>query len=119
MRRALNWRLLACDPRHLLPPHKADKLTEEGVTERYWKLVELNGKPVSALQREPFFILKVDGGTVTGFGGCNSLSGSYEINEATSRIRFEKMASTMMACAAGMDVETAFHQMLRTVEIIR
>ncbi len=92
------------------------KLTEAGVTERYWKLVELHGKPVPTLQREPFFILKAEGGTVTGFGGCNPLSGSYEINEATSRIRFENMASTMMACTEGMDIEAAFHQVLRTAD---
>ena len=88
----------------------------EGLTERYWKLVELNGKPVPALQREPYMILKAEGTRVNGFGGCNGFSGSYELDEAASRIRFGQVASTMMACTSGMDVEGAFHQVLRTVD---
>ncbi|WP_414903104.1 copper resistance protein NlpE N-terminal domain-containing protein [Sphingomonas flavalba] len=88
----------------------------EGVTERYWKLVELNGQPVPALQREPYLILKAEGARMNGFGGCNGFSGSYELDEATARIRFGQVASTMMACTEGMDVESAFHQVLRSVD---
>ena len=87
-----------------------------GVTEKYWKLVELNGRPVPALEREPHLILKAEGGRVNGFGGCNSFTGTYELNEAASRIRFGKLAATMMACASGMEVEEAFHQVLRSVD---
>jgi heat shock protein HslJ len=88
----------------------------DGITEKYWKLVELNGRPVPALEREPHLILKAGAGRLSGFGGCNAFSGSYELNETTSRIRFEQVASTMMACASGREVETAFHQVLRTVD---
>ena len=88
----------------------------DGVTEKYWKLVELNGRPVPALEREPHFILKAEGGRVNGFGGCNSFTGTYELNEAASRIRFGKLAATMMACASGMEVEEAFHRVLRSVD---
>ena len=86
------------------------------VTEKYWKLVELNGKPVPTLGREPHLILKAEGGRVNGFGGCNSFSGPYELDEAKSRIRFGKLASTMKACASGMEVEDAFHRVLQTVD---
>lgn len=88
----------------------------DGVTEKYWKLVELNGRPVPVLEREPYLILKAEGGRVNGFGGCNTFTGSYEIDEAASRIRFGDIASTMMACPAGMDVESAFHEVLRTAD---
>jgi heat shock protein HslJ len=88
----------------------------EGITEKYWKLVELNGRPVPALDREPHLILKAGDGRITGFGGCNGFSGSYTLDEATSRIRFGEIASTMMACAKGMDVEQAFHDVLRRVD---
>ena len=87
-----------------------------GVTEKYWKLVELNGQPVPALRREPHLILKVEDGRVNGFGGCNGFTGTYELDEATSRIRFGEIASTMMACPSGMEVETAFHEVLRRVD---
>ncbi|PTD24253.1 META domain-containing protein [Sphingomonas fennica] len=82
------------------------------LTETYWKLVELNGRPVPRLEREPYLILKAEGGRVNGFGGCNSFSGSYTVDEAASRISFGQVASTMMACVSGMDVEQAFHRVL-------
>ena len=72
----------------------------EGVTEKYWKLVELNGQPMPALEREPHLILQAAGGRLSGFGSCNTFTGSYKINEATSRISFEQIASTM-ACSSG------------------
>lgn len=82
------------------------------VTERYWKLVELNGQPVAELGREPYFILQTEDERVYGVGGCNSFGGTYELDEANSRIRFGHVASTKMACASGMDVETGFHGVL-------
>ena len=94
----------------------ASKTKAEGVTEKYWKLVELNGQPVPALEREPYLILKAQDGRVNGFGGCNGFTGAYTINEAAARIRFERIASTLRACASGMEVEMAFHDVLRTVD---
>ncbi|MGE4322957.1 MAG: copper resistance protein NlpE N-terminal domain-containing protein [Sphingobium sp.] len=88
----------------------------DSVTEKYWKLVELNGRPVQTLEREPHLILKAQGGLFNGFGGCNGFTGSYELDETTSRIRFGQVASTMRACPSGMDVESAFHEVLRAVD---
>jgi heat shock protein HslJ len=88
----------------------------DGVTEKYWKLIELNGQPLPALIREPYFILKAPNSRVNGFGGCNTFTGSYKINEAVSRISFDQVASTLMACPSGMDVEEAFHEVLRAVD---
>jgi len=85
------------------------------VTEKYWKLVELNGRPVPALQREPHLILKAEDGRVNGFGGCNGFMGTYELDEATARIRFGQLASTKMACP-DLALETAFHEALRSVD---
>ena len=91
------------------------KLTD-GVTEKYWKLVELRGQPVPTLDREPYLILKAEGGRVNGFGGCNTFTGSYKLDEAASRIRFGQIATTMMACRSGTEVEKAFHEVLRPVD---
>lgn len=88
-----------------------EKMTQ-GITEKYWKLVELNGQPVPKLEREPYLILKAEGNRVNGFGGCNNFGGTYTLDEAASRISFGHMASTMMACAQGMEVEGAFHEVL-------
>lgn len=90
--------------------------TSDGIVETYWKLVELNGQPVAPLKREPHLILKADGKRVTGFGGCNGFGGGYELNEATQRIRFVGVASTLMACAEGMEVEQGLHEALRATD---
>ena len=87
-----------------------------GLTEKYWKLVELNGRPVPALEREPYLILKAKGGRVNGFGGCNPFTATYDHDEAASRIRFRKLAVTSMACSSSLEMEEDFHQALRTVD---
>lgn len=57
-------------------------------------------------QREPHIILRAEGRRVSGSGGCNSLLGGYRLDD--NRIAFEKLASTMMACVAGMQQEQRF-----------
>lgn len=91
---------------------KAEAAPEASLRETYWKLVELNGQPVETLKREPHLILKAEGARVTGYGGCNGFGGGYELDEAKQRIRFVGLASTLMACAEGMDTERAFHDAL-------
>ena len=96
----------------LAPLYKLSKQDEPALTETYWKLVELMGKPVGALSRDAYIILKAEDGKVTGSGGCNRIAGGYEVVPEKNRIRFSKMISTMMACVKGMDTEHAFTEML-------
>jgi heat shock protein HslJ len=44
--------------------------------------------------------------SMAGSGGCNRLSGSYELSG--DRLTFGQMAGTMMACIDGMETEKAF-----------
>ena len=78
----------------------------------YWKLVELNGKPVKVdtKEREAHFILKADGKSVKGFGGCNNFMGSFEAGK--SNIKFGPMAGTMKFCKKTMELETSFMKAL-------
>lgn len=91
------------------------KLTDP-LRDRYWRLTELNGKPVSALARPPYLILRSEDARAGGLGGCNSFGGGYTLDAAASRISFGQMVSTQMACAQGMDVEQAFHEVLRAAD---
>ncbi|MPT48314.1 MAG: META domain-containing protein [Sphingobium sp.] len=95
---------------------KVDEAVTSPITEKYWKLVELRGQPVAKLDREPHLILKAGDNRVTGFGGCNNFMGSYTLDEKMQRIRFSKIASTMMACSKGMDVEQQFHEVLELAD---
>lgn len=99
----------------LAPLYVLSKL-DEGITEKYWKLVELNGRPVPALEREPYIILRAEDARLHGFGGCNGFTGAYELDAANSRIRFRDIAATMMACASGMEIESAFHEVLKKAD---
>jgi uncharacterized lipoprotein YbaY/heat shock protein HslJ/uncharacterized lipoprotein NlpE involved in copper resistance len=75
--------------------------------DNYWKLTRLGDHPVPVLegQREPHIVFHSENGRVAGTGGCNRLSGGYEIDG--EEITFGAMATTMMACPDGRDVDLA------------
>lgn len=76
------------------------KQEDNGIKEKYWKLISLEGEPVKTTGiREAFIILKQDGNRLTGHGGCNALNGSYMLTGAGS-IRFTDIRSSEMACKA-------------------
>lgn len=88
----------AADPRHNVG---------SGVVERYWKLTEVRGQSVPALQGEPHLILKADGRMI-GFTGCNSFAGAYKLDAATAHIAFGQVFSVTVACPNGAATERAF-----------
>jgi len=73
----------------------------------YLKLTRLGDHkvPVFDDQQEAHIVLHSDGSRVAGTGGCNRLSSTYEIHG--SSISFGVMATTMMACPGGKDVDLA------------
>lgn len=76
------------------------RVANEPIAEKYWKLKTLEGKDVKMAEnqeKEIYFMLKTDENRVTGFAGCNTILGSYTLEEG-NRIRFSNMGSTMMAC---------------------
>lgn len=81
-----------------------------------WTLVELRGQPVTGLERAPFLVLNAAEKRAAGFGGCNSFSGGFVLDEAALRLRFERMVSTLRACMSGMETEQALHQVLEMVD---
>jgi len=92
--------------------------TEDGITNKYWKLVRLEGRNVvmaEGQQREQYFTLRSDG-TIIGFAGCNSFNGSYTHEAGKKRIRVgDDLASTRMACPPGVD-DNSFLEVLKTAD---
>jgi len=83
----------------------------------YWKLVELNGKPVVATsrRREPHLRLSPEAKTLQGSGGCNTMRGVYQLDGA--RLRFTQIATTRMACPDPyMSQENAFWKVLEATD---
>jgi len=87
------------------------------VTEKYWKLIEINGEKVTAgnFVKEPHFILKSNDNRIIGNSSCNSFSGTYTLDTKTNRISFSQMISTKMACIKPT-VEEAFFNILKTTD---
>jgi len=87
----------------------------EGITEKYWKLIEINGNRVATGEttggREAFLFLRNEDNRFNANGGCNTLTGTYEIEPATNRIQFSQVATTTMACL-DMEVEESLKRAL-------
>lgn len=100
-----------------IAPAAASVETNASLTETYWKLTELIGQPETTPegQKEMHLILKKDGNMINGFGGCNTFRGTYRLQEATFRITFSKMASTLMACL-NMEKEKSFIEVLEKAD---
>ncbi|GAB2576835.1 hypothetical protein GCM10027034_03890 [Ramlibacter solisilvae] len=74
----------------------------------YWKLASLRNQMVlpAGTPREPHILFEATDQRFAGFGGCNSLFGSYAREGA--QLRLGPVAATRMACASGMELEKAF-----------
>ena len=78
----------------------SSKEATKAITEKYWKLITLDGKAITAKEnqeREIFITLNAKEKRVTGFAGCNNLSGEYTLEDG-NRIRFKNVAVTMKIC---------------------
>ena len=96
--------------------HSGTKDDKQGknLTEIYWRLTELSGKPVSefpAQNKEPYILLIEERNRVEGTGGCNSMGGSYVL-KGENQITFSNLIATEMACP-GMELESEFHKALQ------
>ena len=78
------------------------------LTDKYWKLVRLNGKPVESGEREAFIMFEKVESRVHGNSSCNMYNGKYDLLEG-NRIKFSPFAMTRMACI-GNNIETEFMQ---------
>jgi heat shock protein HslJ len=85
----------------------------------YWKLVRLSETPVQVAekQRGPHLIFANYEPRVSGSGGCNRVTGSFELDG--DKLRLGRMGGTMMACPTGMEQEQRFLQSIEKVERYR
>ena len=86
--------------------------------ETFWELTHLGNEPVKPQEKQslPHIILHKDKQRVSGFGGCNNLSGTYVLEG--EKLSFDKMASTLMACIPpAMELESSVNKMLEQVKV--
>lgn len=101
-------RRLSLDPlrfesvqREVCPP----LLNAKSLTDHFWTLTQLNGKPVVLPEgrRLPGLTFHSESQRLSGFGGCNQLLGKYTLNGAL--IELGMLAATRMACMNQGNVE--------------
>lgn len=85
--------------------------TIAGLTDTRWRAVQIGDRQVSTgpRERDPWLELDSHVQRVTGSGGCNRMSGSYEAGHGM--LRFGPLISTKMACVS-METESAFFRAL-------
>ncbi|HPE75736.1 MAG TPA: copper resistance protein NlpE N-terminal domain-containing protein [Draconibacterium sp.] len=66
------------------------------ITNKYWKLTELNGKTVKT-KKDAFIKLLSEDNRFTGNSSCNVMNGSFELKNS-NEITFSKILMTKMAC---------------------
>ena len=95
-------RFLFCLALSLMGCSTATTVADEPLQGRYWRAVEIEGKPVSVTRdpAEPHVVLAEDM-RAYGSDGCNSFTGSYTLSPG---LHFDQLASTMMACLPSINV---------------
>lgn len=85
----------------------------------HWKLVRLLGEMVQAPDspRTPHLVFAEGQSRLFGSGGCNRIAGTFSLDG--DRLRLGPMASTRMACPAGMEQERRFLDSLAKVDRYR
>jgi heat shock protein HslJ len=100
----------AASPETTLPKglHISSYRPNVSLTGTYWKLIELNGKPIllGAGKKELHMVFNTEDRRVAGFSGCNRFTGGYKVKE--NQIEFSHIASTRMACVDSMEQEQHF-----------
>ena len=102
-----------CSARHIYSVQQASTTGDSPLRGTYWKLVQLGGMRVQPVdrQREPHLIFATAEPRISGSGGCNRVAGTFGVDG--DKLRVDRMASTRMACLAGMEQEQQF---LRSIE---
>lgn len=101
----------------LVKVEKINNNNEVSLSNSKWRLVKLNGKNIEENKNSTINlgIIFTPDGMFSAFAGCNSMAGSYELNEKTSQITFSKMIMTMMACP-DMHVEQELGKVLEMAD---
>lgn len=90
----------------------SDNKPDVSLRNTYWKLVELNGKPVLPGEgKELHMVIKADD-RVTGYSGCNQFMGSVTVSE--DGLSLGPVAGTRRMCEGAMEQEDAFLQALES-----
>ncbi len=80
----------------------------------HWVLVELAGRSImkTPTGREPHLVLLEDEQRAVATGGCNQMSGTYQVSPDEGGLTFSQLIATQRACSDGMDRDRALAEAL-------
>ena len=92
--------------------------SNENLTEKKWKMFEINGVELSAINMQPsidaFITFSIEGNRVSGNGGCNIFSGTYKLGTG-AELHFSEMVSTRKMCF-DITVENQLNRIFQLVD---
>lgn len=97
---------------------KKVEMSQEDIINKHWKLTTLKGQKVimgKDQERESYITLTTQDNQFNGFGGCNIISGKYDLEE-NNKITFSGIISTLRACIDGDNQESEFMKTLNEVD---
>lgn len=106
--------LTSCDSTKKTAAIQSAMATAPGITNNKWKLIELHGKSVNKMEKDPILTLMQSDNRYGAYMGCNSLGGTYTLL-GKGKIKFDAGMSTMMACP-DMSIEDGFKQIISEVD---
>ena len=84
----------------------------------YWKLTSLGAEVIHIPAGAREVHMQLRNGEMSGFSGCNSLGGRYEVN--ADQLKLSQLASTMMYCEGpGMQIEKTLYAAVARVSRYR
>lgn len=111
------------EPAKTVEPGKAVELAKAAdaspLASTRWSLVELGGKPPEAGLggQMPWLEFAAEDARVTGFAGCNRMSGTYRVDG--SNLSFDPLMLTRRACPQGMGGEQELARALQETKAHR
>ena len=94
---------------------RAPTAASSSIAGRHWALVEVDGHPITPGPHEAYMVLDAGANRYSASGGCNGLSGAFQLLPG-DHIHFSQGMHTMMACQTGMDTEGAFSRALERAD---
>lgn len=104
--------LFACKPSNKLG-ELVGVPKESSLKDTHWVAVALEGESLRTNIKRPYLILKTEDSMIQGFGGCNMISGKYEVSG--KKLTFGQLISTRMFCEEAKDLEPRFLKLLDDV----
>ena len=97
---------------------KKVEMSKEDIINKHWKLTTLKGQKVimgKDQERESYITLTTQDNQFNGFGGCNMISGKYNLTN-DDKLTFSDIISTLRACVDGDNQESEFMKVLHEVD---